>query len=222
MPNIGHMNFRNKLWYFGGYSTEAVAQGSAGFVGAPDSTGNWLGATAKPASVVSKNPQYNYKINYQLSKNTQLIFADLYDDLYDSDNNATHFRPLANGTNLDQPGSSWHAEVQSSIGKRILIDGLFGHAGYYAHYQAEPASLLAPFGYTNGANFAGSPSQEELSTGLFTGPANQILQRPNNRYELKSLAPSCPPAFTSAVRTISNSGLSMTGSAPAPLWPKTA
>ena len=168
-------NLRNKLWFFGGYSTEAVAQGSAGFVGAPDSTGNWLGATAKPANVVSNNPQYNYKVNYQLSQNTQLIFADLYDDLCDSDNNASRFSPLPNGTNLNQPGSSWHAEVQTSLGKRFLIDGLIGHAGYYAHYQAEPTSILAPFGYTNGANLPGSPSQEELSTGLFTGPANQIL-----------------------------------------------
>jgi len=186
------LNFRDKLWFFGGYSTEAVTQGSAGFVGAPDSTGNWLGATAPAATVVSRNPQYNYKINYQLSKTTQLIFADLHDDLYDSDNNATKFRPLVNGTNLDQPGSSWHAEVQTSIGKRLLIDGLFGHAGYYAHYQAEPASLLVPFGYKNGGEFPGSPSQEELSTGLFTGPANQILQRPNNRYEMKIIGTFIP------------------------------
>ena len=192
VPNIGHLNLREKLWFFGGYSTEAVTQGSAGFVGGPDSTGNWLGATAPAAPVVSRNPQYNYKINYQLSKNTQLIWADLHDDLYDSDNNATKLRPLVNGTNLDQPGSSWHGEVQTSIGKRLLIDGLFGHAGYYAHYQAEPASLLAPFGFKNGGEFAGSPSQEEITTGLFTGPANQILQRPNNRYELKIIGTFIP------------------------------
>jgi hypothetical protein len=58
VPSIGHLNFREKLWFFGGYSTEAVSQGSAGFVGAPDSTGNWLGATAPAATVVSRNPQY--------------------------------------------------------------------------------------------------------------------------------------------------------------------
>lgn len=190
--NIGGFAIRDKLWFFGGYSTEAVSQGSAGLVGSPDSSGNWLGAGAKPAYLQSSNPQYNYKVSYQVAKNTQIIWADVSASLYNSDNNPGKFRPLPNGTVLRQPGSSWHGEVQTSIGKKFLFDALFGHAGYHVRYTEEPASVLAPFGYTDGADFPGSPSQDELSTGLTTGPANQVLDRPNNRYELKVIGTFIP------------------------------
>jgi Carboxypeptidase regulatory-like domain len=190
--NIGGFVIRNKLWFFGGYSTEAVTQGSAGYVGAPDASGNWLGSTAPPATVHSANPQYNYKVSYQVSKNTQIIWAHLHGDLYNSNNSPGRFRPLPNGTVLRQPGSSWHGEVQTSIGKKLLFDGLFGHAGYHVRYSAEPASALAPFGFADGADFPGSPSQDELSNGLTTGPASQLLDRPNNRYELKAIGTFIP------------------------------
>lgn len=190
--NIGGFVLPNKLWFFGGYSTEVVSQGYPGLVGAPDSSGNWLGATAPVANLNSSNPQYDYKISYQVSKNTQIIWALIHADLYNSDNNPGKFRPLPNGTVLNQPGSSWHAEVQSTIGKRFILDALFGHAGYHVRYTAEPASALASFGWTKGADFPGSPSQEELSTGLLTGPANQVLDRPNNRYELKAIGTFIP------------------------------
>lgn len=191
--NVGGYIRRNKLWFFGGYSTEAVSQGYAGLVGSPGpAASGWTDGTGKPAYLHSSNPQYNYKVSYQVSKNTQIIWAHVHADLYNSDNNPGKFRPLANGTVLRQPGSSWHAEVQTSIGKKFLFDALFGHAGYHVNYTEEPADVLAPFGYTNGADFPGSPSQDELSTGLLTGPANQVLDRPNNRYELKLIGTFIP------------------------------
>lgn len=192
--NLGGYVLRNKLWFFGGYSTEAVTQGYPGLVGSPgpNPTTGWYDGTGRPAYLQSSNPQYNYKISYQVSKNTQIIWSDVYADLYNSDNNPGKFRPLPNGTVLRQPGSSWHGEVQSTIGKRFLLDALFGHAGYHVRYTYEPVSALAPFGFTNGAAFAGSPSEEELSTGLLTGPPNQVLDRPNNRYELKAIGTFIP------------------------------
>ena len=140
----------------------------------------------------SSNPQYNYKVNYQATKNTQINFAYVRANLYNSDNNPGKFRPLPNGTVLREPGSSWHIEAQSAVGKRWLFDGLFGHAGYHVKYTPETAEQLAQFGWTKGADFAGSPSQQELSTGLLTGPANQVLDRPNNRWEMKLIGTFIP------------------------------
>lgn len=154
--NIGGYAIRNKLWFFGGYSTETVTQGYPGLVGTPgpNPTTGWIDGTGKPAFLHSSNPQYNYKVSYQVSKSTQIIWADIHADLYNSDNNPGKFRPLANGTVLRQPGSSWHAEVQSTMGEHFLLDALFGHAGYHVNYTEEPVSALAPFGYTKGADFA--------------------------------------------------------------------
>jgi len=193
--NLGGYAIRDRLWFFGGYSTEVVNQGYPGLFGAPGAnvtTTGWYDGTGKAAYLRSQLPQYNYKINYQASKNTQINFAYIRANLYNSDNNPGKFRPLPNGTVLRQPGSSWHAEVQTTLGKRWLIDGLFGHAGYHVRYTPETAEQLAPFGWTKGADFAGSPSQQELSTGLLTGPANQVLDRPNNRYEMKVIATFIP------------------------------
>ncbi len=191
--NIGGFAIRDKLWFFGGYSTEVVSQGFPGLVGSPGPgpTG-WYDGTGKPAYLDSRNPQYNYKVSYQVSKNTQIIWAHVHADLYNSNNSAGKFRPLPNGTVLNQPGSSWHGEVQTAIGSKFLFDALFGHAGYHVRYTPEPASVLAAYGYTKGADFPGSPSQSDQTTGLTTGPANQVLDRPNNRYELKATATFVP------------------------------
>lgn len=192
--NLGGYAIRNKLWFFGGYSNEVVTQGYPGLVGSPgpSSSTGWFDGSGKAANLHSANPQYNYKVSYQVSRNTQIIFADIHADLFNSDNNPGKFRPLPNGTVLRQPGSSWHAEVQSTIGRRFLLDVLFGHAGYHVRYTEEPVSALSPFGYTKGADFAGSPSEEELSNGLLTGPADQVLDRPNNRYEFKAFGTFIP------------------------------
>jgi Carboxypeptidase regulatory-like domain len=192
--NLGGRIITDKLWFFGGYSTEEVTQGQAGFVAAPDSTGNWLGATAPAADTHSANPQYQYKVSYQVTKNTQLIFADIHASLLDSAYNGAKYTPLPTSQILRQPGSSWHGEVQSSIGHRFLIDGLFGHAGYHVRYSPQPASVLSPYGFTSGSDFAGSPSEEELSNGLMTGPASTLLDRPNNRYEMKIIGTFIPSA----------------------------
>jgi hypothetical protein len=192
--NLGGRIITDKLWFFGGYSTEEVTQGLAGFVGGPDSTGNWLGATAPAADTHAANPQYQYKVSYQVTKNTQLIFADVHATLFSSANNAGRFTPLPASQILRQPGSSWHGEVQTSIGHKFLIDGLFGHAGYHVRYSPQPASVMSAFGFTNGSDFPGSPSEEELSNGLLTGPGATLLDRPNNRYEMKVIGTFIPSA----------------------------
>ena len=80
----------------------------------------------------------------------------------------------------------------SSIGPRFLIDGVFGYAGYHVNYTSEPASNIGAYGFTNGSDFAGSPSQEELSNKLFTGPYPFTQNKPQNRYEMRVAASFIP------------------------------
>lgn len=190
--DIGGRIITNKLWFYGGYSKQAVTQGQVNFVGAPDANGCWTCAGAKPAPIVTALTEYNYKFSYQVKPSTKLIFSQLHGTKYLSANSASPSSPLPSSQYELQPGSAWHGEVQSSIGPRFLIDGLFGYAGYHVNYTSEPASIIGPFGYSNGSDFPGSPSEQELSTKLYTGPYRFTQDKPQNRYEMRITASFIP------------------------------
>ena len=52
----------------------------------------------------------------------------------------------------------------------MVIVGEYGIAAYKVDYEPQPVSQIGQFGFTKGVEFAGSPSEEELSNKLFTGP----------------------------------------------------
>ena len=193
--DLGGRIITDKLWFYGGYSKQQVTQGQANFIGGPNAAGQWSGAGTKPANVITSLTEYNYKVSYQLKPSTKVLFSDLHASKFLSSNGGTALVTLPATQYEVQPGSSWHAEVQSTPSPRLLIDALFGHGGYHVHYTAQPASTLAPFGFTKGSEFAGSPSEEELSNKLFTGPNSFIQDKPQNRYQAKgtvSFIPSKP------------------------------
>src|ERR1700736_969872 len=159
--DLGGRIIRDKLWFYGGYSKQAVTQGQVNFIGSPDANGCWNCAGSKPAAIVTALTEYNYKISYQLKPSTKLIFSQLHGTKYLSANSASPSVPLPSSQYELQPGSAWHGEVVSSIGPRFLIDGVFGYAGYHVNYTSEPASNIGAYGFTNGSDFAGSPSQVE-------------------------------------------------------------
>ncbi|HEY4051660.1 MAG TPA: carboxypeptidase-like regulatory domain-containing protein [Acidobacteriaceae bacterium] len=183
--DFGGRIITNKLWFYGGLSNQRVTQGQVNFVGAPDAGGCWTCADSKPANVISALSDYNYKISYQIKPSTKVIFSDLYGNKFLSSNGATPLVPLPSTQYEHQPDSSWHGEVQSAPTPRLLVDALFGHGGYHVNYLAQPASNIGQFGYTKGSEFAGSPSEEELSTKQYSGPYPFIQDRPQNRYQAK-------------------------------------
>jgi hypothetical protein len=123
---------------------------------------------------------------------TKLLFSQLHGTKYLSANSASPSVPLPSSQYELQPGSAWHGEVVTSIGPRFLINGVFGYAGYHVNYTSMPASVIGAYGFTNGSDFAGSPSQEELSNKLFTGPYPFTQNKPQNRYEMRAAASFIP------------------------------
>jgi Carboxypeptidase regulatory-like domain len=197
--DIGGRIITDKLWFYGGYSKQSVTQGQVGFVGAPGTgtgTGNcWVQAICsgtKSASIVTSLTEYNYKVSYQPKPSTKLIFSELHGTKYLSANSASPLVPLPSSQYELQPGGAWHGEVQTTLGSRFLVDGSFGYAGYHVNYTSEPVSILAAYGFTNGSDFAGSPSEEELSNKSYTGPYPFTQNKPQNRYEMKATASYIP------------------------------
>ena len=204
--DFGGRVITDKLWFYGGYSKQSVIQGSPNFVGGPGVVGtggctylNYWQITscpsAKPATITTSLPEYDYKISYQIKPSTKVLFSELHGNKFLSSQGGSPLEPLTTSMYEQQPDSSWHGEVQSAITSRLLLDALFGHGGYHTTYLNTPASAISQFGYTMGSDFAGSPSQEELTSKLFTGPNSFPQNRPQNRYEMRanvSFIPSQP------------------------------
>jgi hypothetical protein len=184
--DLGGRIITDKLWFYGGYSKQKLTQGQVNFVGGPDASGCWTCAGAKPADVITSLPEFNYKVSYQIKPSTKVIFSELHGNKFLNSQGATPLVPLVDTMYEQQPDSSWHGEVQSTPSPRILIDALFGHGGYHTTYIAQPASSIGKFGFTKGSDFAGSPSEEELTNSLFTGPTDFPQNRPQNRYEMRA------------------------------------
>src|SRR5579862_7387802 len=134
--DIGGRIIRNKLWGYGGYSKQSVNQGSPSFVGGPNAplpstiggTTCWLASVCsgtKPASITTSLTEYNYKVSYQMKPSTKLIFSELHGLKFLAANSASPLVPLPSSQYELQPGPTWHAEIQSVIGSRFLIDGEF-------------------------------------------------------------------------------------------------
>lgn len=183
--DIGGRIITNKLWFYGGYSKQQITQGSPNFHAAPNAAGCWTCSDAVPANIVTYLTQYNYKLSYQLRPTTKLIFSELIGNKFASATSFSPTRTLPAADYQHQPDKVWHAEAQTTIGSRILIDGLFGYSDYSVNYTAQPPSALAQYGFANGSSYPGSPSELELSNSLYTGPNAFVETKPHTRYEMK-------------------------------------
>jgi Carboxypeptidase regulatory-like domain len=184
--DLGGRIVKDKLWFYGAYSNQAVDQGQVGFVAAPNADGCWFvtcGGTT-PATYHTDLPGYSAKVSYQLTSNTRLIATDMYAVKHLSQNGGSTLVPLPSSRFQRQPQQVWKGEMQRARDK-MLVDVLFGYGGYHVNYITQPASNTV--GFPSGTDVAGNPSSRELSTGLRYGPSVNPEDRPQNRFEGKAI-----------------------------------
>ena len=184
--DLGGRIIRDKLWFYGAYSKQAVTQGQVGFVAAPNADGCWLvtcGGTT-PATVHTDLPGYNVKVSYQINSTTKLIASKMYAIKHLSVNGGSPTIPLPSTRFQRQPQSAWKGEVQSAPSTKFLFNAIFGYGGYHVNYIPQPAHNT--IGFPNGTDVKGNPSSRELSNALRYGPSINPEDRPQNRYELKA------------------------------------
>jgi hypothetical protein len=183
--DLGGRIIKDRLWFYGAYSTQGVTQGQIGFVAAPNADGCWLatcGGTT-PATVHTDLPGFSAKVSYQLNSTTKLIASDMYALKHLSVNGGNTLTPLPSSNYQRQPGSAWKGEMQSAPNGKVLVDVIFGHGGYHVNYIPQPA--FNTIGFPDGTDVPGNASSIELSNRLVYGPNVSSQDRPQNRYELK-------------------------------------
>jgi hypothetical protein len=184
--DLGGRIIKDRLWFYGAYSNQAVTQGQVGFVLAPNADGCWLvtcGGTT-PATVHTDLPGYSTKVSYQLNSTTKLIASKMYALKHLSVNGGSTSTPLPSTRFQRQPQSAWKGEMQSAPSTKLLFNVIFGYGGYHVNYIDQPA--FNTVGFPNGTDVKGNPTSRETSNGLNYGPAINPEDRPQNRYEMKA------------------------------------
>src|SRR5262249_50459898 len=195
--DLGGRIVRDKLWFGGGTSQQAVTQGTVGFVAAPNAAGCWFASCGgtTPGETKQSLPQFNWKVNYQINARTKLIASQFSAVKHHSTmGGAGQLRPLPSTTFQRQPDQTWKGELQSAPDNRLLFDVIYGYGGYHTYYIAQPASEVAKYGFPDGTDVKGNPSSIELSNNLVYGPNEFVQDRPQNRYELKATVTYIPAA----------------------------
>src|SRR5262245_34220989 len=189
--DLGGFIVKDKLWFYGAHSNQAVDQGQVGFVAAPNADGCWFvtceGTT--PATYHTSLPMVSGKVSYQLSSNTKLIGTDMYAVKHLSQNGGSTTIPLPSSRFQRQPQQGGKGEIQGAK-DRPLFNALFGYRGYHVNYIAQPASNI--IGFPDGTDVKGNPSSRELSNSLRYGPSVNPEDRPQNRYEGKAIVTYLP------------------------------
>ncbi len=168
--DMGGRIIRDRVWFYGGLSKQLINEGQASFKGGPDASGCWTCADAPSALLLSDLPQYDDKVSYQLTSGTKVIFSQLWGRKLLNNQSGSPTVSLPASQYELQPGHVWEVSVNSVLTPRMVLIGEFGVAAYDVDYEPEPVSQIGPFGFTKGAEFIGSPSEEELTNKLFTGP----------------------------------------------------
>ena len=193
--DFGGRIIRDKLWFYGGYSTQVLYQQIVGFVGGPGPTTGpnactpvtaWILSqcpSAKPAAVFAKLPQYNAKLSYQPTSSIRLIGSYQHSSKLINDQGESITQPLPTNIYQNEPSAVWKAEVQIAR-PHWVFDALGGFAGTEPAYIPQPASSIGQYGFTNGAGIAGDPPEEDLFNKLFTGTNQQVFLHIYDRHEM--------------------------------------
>jgi len=175
---------RDKLWFYAGLSRQDIDAGLVGFAKATGPDGVYLTADDVPGDVETRLDNENMKFSYQANQTTKLLGVWQHTNKFAPEFGATRLRPLESEPYYLQPGNVWKGEIQAAPSNALVIDALGGYGGYFANYNDQP-----------GSDVKGNPSRLDQRSGLYTGPNDQVPQRPQNRYEARGTVSYFPEAF---------------------------
>jgi len=174
--DLGGRIIRDKLWFYGGYSTQHRNGAVLGLVSGPGPDGRYLTGDEPIADDYNTLlSQYNAKVSWQLSKNNRLIGVWQYGLKAEPQRDGNRFRPLEATRDYRDPTGLKKVELQSTINPRMLVNVVGGYGGYFADYNALRTPLY------RGADF---PSKFNRNTGLATGGHEISDQRPRDNWQL--------------------------------------
>ena len=174
--DIGGYIVRNKLWFYGGASSQKISQYQIAFVEGPNAQGCWTCPDAPPGEFIRVLDQQYSKFHWQISSVEQAHrhvregreeISVLWRQRHHP--GANHESPESTHADVEG-GESEHPEQQACSSIRS-----FGFCCYWTHYFPQPGTAVA-----------GNPASQEITTGMMTGPLGAIPGTVSERYQARS------------------------------------
>jgi len=175
--DLGGYIVKNKLWFYGGASSQKISQYQIAFVEGPNAQGCWTCPDAPPGEFIRILDQAYAKVHWQVSSANRIIGTFQRAEKKSPFFGASSTTPAPTTRVQSQPTRTWKIGSQNTVSNNLLIDSLFGFCCYWTHYFPQPGTAVA-----------GNPASQENTTGLLTGPLGAIPGTVSERYQGRSSA----------------------------------
>jgi Carboxypeptidase regulatory-like domain len=173
--DFGGYIVRNKLWFYGGASSQKISQYQIAFVKAPNAQGCWTCPDAEPGEFIRVLDQAYSKFHWQISPSNRLIGTFVRAEKKSPFFGANATTPAPTTRVQSQPTRTWKVGSQNTLNNNLLIDSVFGFCCYWTHYTPQPGTAVA-----------GNPASQEITNNLLTGPLGAIPGTVSERYQARS------------------------------------
>ena len=173
--DVGGYIVKNKLWFYGGASSQKISQFQIAFVKGPNAEGCWTCPDAPPGEFIRVLDQTYSKFNWQISAANRLIGTFVRAEKKSPFFGADATTPVPSTRVQSQPTRTWKIGSQNTLKNNLFIDSVFGFCCYWTHYTPQPGTAVA-----------GNPASQEITTGLLTGPLGAIPGTVSERNQARS------------------------------------
>ena len=175
--DLGGYIIKNKLWFYGGASSQKISQYQIGFVEGPNSQGCWTCPDAPPGEFIRVLDQAYSKVHWQISSANRVIGTFQRAEKKSPFFGASATTPAPTTRVQSQPTRTWKIGSQNTVSNNLFIDSVFGFCCYWTHYFPQPGTAVA-----------GNPASQEITNGMMTGPLGAIPGTVSERYQARSSA----------------------------------
>jgi hypothetical protein len=173
--DLGGYIIKNKLWFYGGASSQKISQYQISFVEGPNPQGCWTCPDAPPGEFIRVLDQAYSKVHWQISSAHRVIGTFQRAEKKSPFFGASATTPAPTTRVQSQPTRTWKIGSQNTLGDNLFLDSVFGFCCYWTHYFPQPGTAVA-----------GNAASQENTTGLLTGPLGAIPGTVSERHQLRS------------------------------------
>lgn len=145
--DLGGRIIKDKLWFYGAYSSQLKQTGITGFVQDAGPDGKFLTGDEQIAYATTGIKQWSMKYSYQISKSNRVNYVWQRGTKFVGEDGAGQLSPLEHTRDYTNPAAINRAEYQATIGSSSLFNVVAGYVGWWSDYSTERQQAKYGFPY---------------------------------------------------------------------------
>lgn len=134
--DLGGRILRDRLWFYGAYSSQLKETGITGFVKDAGPDGRFLTGDEQIAIATTGLKQFSMKYSYQISRNNRVNYVWQRGTKFVGEDGAGQLSPLEHTRDYTNPAAIARGEYQATIGTSSLFNVVAGYVGWWSDYSA--------------------------------------------------------------------------------------